>query len=116
MKLSAVLSITAIAQVSLAEFYLFRVETGGDSGYQISDVYNPQCEELGNKTPWYPAKSDVSGRNLGITCSGNGCWGDQVRRAPIQAHRKVCLTYTTGFITDRQDGDALQQQPALYLE
>jgi hypothetical protein len=37
MKLSAVLSITAIAQVSLADFYLFRVETCGDSGYQISD-------------------------------------------------------------------------------
>jgi hypothetical protein len=94
MKLSAVLSIAALAQASLADFYLYRVEAGGDSGYQISDYANPKCAELGSNTPWYPAKSDVSGKTLGITCKGDGCWGNDVCLTAAQAFMKASLACT----------------------
>jgi hypothetical protein len=80
MHFSAVLSVAVLAQVSLADFYLFRVKAGDDYGYQISDVDNPNCEELGPRTPWYPAKSDVSGDKLGIRCDGDGCSESNVCR------------------------------------
>lgn len=80
MQLSAVLSVVVLAQVSLADFYLFRVKAGGDYGYQIADVGNPNCEELGPRAPWYPAKSDISGDKLGTRCEGSGCSESKVRR------------------------------------
>lgn len=78
MKLPAVFSVAALAQVSLADFYLFRVEAGGDSGWQISDNPTPDCREMGPHTPWYGAKLVVPGQTLGVTCNGAGCWGNGV--------------------------------------
>jgi hypothetical protein len=91
MKLSAVLSIAALAQISLADFYLYHVKAGIDSGYQISDIANPRCKELGPRTPWYPSKSDVSGNKLGIRCKGDGCSGNNVCRMSTQVCRRVTI-------------------------
>lgn len=73
MKLSAFLSLAALAQVSLADFYIFRVKAGNDYGYHISDSAEPGCRLPGQRNPWYPAKNDASGGNLGVRCNGSGC-------------------------------------------
>jgi hypothetical protein len=73
MKLSAILSIAALAHVSLADFYIYRVRPGNEWGYQISDSPTPNCKEMGPNTPWYGAKTDVSGNTRGVRCDGYGC-------------------------------------------
>ncbi|KAF2827505.1 hypothetical protein CC86DRAFT_381509 [Ophiobolus disseminans] len=73
MKPSALLPLFALTQVSLADFFLFRVKAGNDYGYKISDVPNPGCKMPGQNIPWYPAKNDVSGGKLGVRCNGDGC-------------------------------------------
>jgi hypothetical protein len=76
MKLLLATSVLALAQLSLADFYIFRVDatnSGGNTefGYRIADVADPNCASL--KKPWYGLKAEVSGKTLGVACSGAGC-------------------------------------------
>jgi hypothetical protein len=76
MKLLLATAVLGLAQLSLADFYIFRVDATKSSGntefgYRIAEVVDPNCASL--KQPWYGLKADVSGKTLGVACQGNGC-------------------------------------------
>jgi hypothetical protein len=81
MQLSAFLSLAALAQVTFANFDIYRVSAVAnvnniDYGFQIFPN-DPSCDNVAN-TPWYGAKSNVGGNTLGVRCSGDGCDGTKV--------------------------------------
>jgi hypothetical protein len=60
----------------MADFTIYRVDAvyrgnKHDYGYQIFES-EPDCSQV-RSTPWYGAKSDVSGSKTGVRCSGDGC-------------------------------------------
>jgi hypothetical protein len=76
MKLLLPTAVLGFAQLSLADFYIFRVDATKSSGntefgYRIADVADPNCASL--KQPWYGLKADVTGETLGVSCQGDGC-------------------------------------------
>lgn len=82
MKYSMILPIAALAQVTIANFDIFRVNVPQgngvtDYGYQIF-ASDPSCAEV-KFTPWYGAKSDLSGKTTGVRCNGFGCSDNNVR-------------------------------------
>jgi len=84
---SALATLAVLAQVTLANFDIYRVNAvqkpliigspQTDYGYQIF-ANDPGCAEV-NFTPWYGAKSDVSGKTTGVRCKGDGCNNNNVR-------------------------------------
>jgi hypothetical protein len=89
MKLSVVLPLAAVAQVTLADFYIHAVNSNTDFGYQISEASEPDCQVLGRNTPWYPLKTDVSKKNLGVRCNGAGCRFGVVRLLCSYNHNQI---------------------------
>jgi hypothetical protein len=94
MKIFTTLSFLTLAHLSLADFYIFRVNSVSrrphatpppDYGYQIADVASPECDQ--KEKPWYPHLSDVSGKKLGVRCVGKGCNGGEVRKNIAAAHK-----------------------------
>lgn len=76
MKLILPTAVLGLAQLSLADFYIFRVDATKSSGntefgYRIADVADPNCASL--KKPWYGLKANVNGKTLGVACQGDGC-------------------------------------------
>jgi len=81
MKLLAFMSLAALAQVTFANFDIYRVNAASGStaeyGYQIFSN-DPSCYNV-SATSWYGARTDVSGNNIGVRCNGDGCNGNNVR-------------------------------------
>jgi hypothetical protein len=92
MKLLLTTAVLGLAQRSLADFYIFRVDATNSKGntefgYRIADVADPNCDSL--KKPWYGLKAEVSGQTLGVACEGSGCTSGVVSHS-----------FTAGMIMD----------------
>lgn len=89
---SAFAALAILAQVTLANFDIYRVEAilpgfPTDFGWQIFES-DPSCSEVAS-TPWYGSKSDVSGKTTGVRCKGDGCTNDNVRGIFRETSNKI---------------------------